>query len=609
MSVFIYFSEGTLRRVGVSILTNGKRRNDLERCIYSFLKNCHYRPLVISIYDNGSTDDTAKWLGELPEMYGVEWRVYISGLDKGCAYGTNYSINMLVDCELQIHLESDFEHLHASESGVDRMWLHRALELMDSGECDYLYLRRMRDHRESQMHWWSQWMPQVQDTRDEYLRCPSFWWSNNPVLFRTKALQDAGVLPLDESKDGPKGTPGWSQPELQTARPPNPWLHRWGVFIHERQSESFTESGCGEYGPYGHSGCKYGFWYQEGESFCLSCDHSRGFGDMPEHEKRARAGEIVKRQKVVAFHSNQLGYRGTEVGSYNYAKYNEELLGNRSIFLAPRNDKNIAVERFSSRFPTLVYDSWDEAEEWLQHHKVDVLHMRKAGDDDGLVSKHCRTVVHCAFPMKETHGDVYCYISEWLSTKMSNGEFPLPPWIPHIVEKPEPCEGLREELGIPEDANVFGWIGGPETFNLPAGVDAVKALCDDGKTWFVFVGTPKFIESPQVKFLPVTWDEDWKRRFIFTCDAMLQARCEGETFGLAVAEFSAAGRPVVTWHKGIGLAHLSMLGNKAITYTGSHDLIPILKDWNHKCGPEWDMYTERFSPEQVMRQFERVCGL
>ncbi len=27
----------------------------------------------------------------------------------------------------------------------------------------------------------------------------------------------------------------------------------------------------------------------------------------------------------IAFHSEQLGYRGTEVAMYNYAKYNEEI--------------------------------------------------------------------------------------------------------------------------------------------------------------------------------------------------------------------------------------------------------------------------------------------
>jgi glycosyltransferase involved in cell wall biosynthesis len=558
--------------------------------------------LVIGIYSNGSTDDTPEWLEQLPEVYGVEWRYHHDSEDKGCAYGTNKSIEMVADCELQIHLESDFEHILPKESGEDKMWLHRAVEHLNSGDCDYLYLRRMRDHNECVIHWWSQWMPKITEQRDRYLKCPTFWWSNNPVLFRTQALKDSGVLPLDESLDGNKGTKGWSMPELRTERPPKTWIHQWGLFVHERvDNEDFTKSGCGKH----NGGCKYGFWLvYKSARFCKSCDWSKSFEDLPNHEKRFIANN--KSHKIVAFHSNQLGYRGTEVGSWNYAKYNEELLGNKSLFLAPRSDKNIALERFKSRFETFIYDSWEEADEWLKEQGVDVLHMRKSGENDGLTSKHCRTVVHCAFPNRDVHGDVYCYISPWLSNKASNGELPF---IPHIVEKPERCEGLRKELGIPDTANVFGWIGAPDSFNLQAGFDAIKELCNDGKTWFVFVGIPKFIDSPQVKFLPVTWDEDVKRRFVFTCDAMLQARAEGETFGLAVAEFSSAGRPVVTWNGGIGKAHLDLLGDKAITYEGSHDLVPILRDWSHKAGDEWDVYSDRFSPKNVMQKFKEVCGL
>ena len=593
--------------IGISILTNGKRRKYLEKCISSLLENCYYRPLIIGIFNNGSSDDTTDYLSNLPEVYGVEWRVEESKEDKGCASGTNRSIRMVADCELQIHLESDFELLSPEDSGCDRMWLHRAVEFMSRETCDYIYLRRMRNHEESAMHWWSQWMPRVTKRIDEYMECPPFWWSNNPVLFRTQALYDSKTLPLDTSIDGAKGTAGWSQPELNTASPPNTWLHKWGLFIHERrEDEDFSDrNGCGKYGPFGTSGCKYGFWYGgDGNNFCRRCDHTKDFTDMWNHERRKRA--VKPREKVVAFHSNQLGYRGTEVGSYNYAHYNEEILGNRSVFLAPRNDKNIALERFEKRFTTLVYDNWVQAEQFLQEQNADVLHMRKAGDNDGLLSKSCWNVVHCAFPILEPHGDAYCYISEWLARKASGGKLPF---IPHIVEKPEPVEGFRKEWGIPEDANVFGWIGAPDSFNLPAGIDTVRHLANDGKSYFVFVGIPKFIDSPQVIFKPITWDVEFKRRFIFTCDAMLHSRYEGETFGLAVAEFSAAGRPVLVWHSGIGLAHLEMLGDKAIHYAGSHDLIPTIENWKYDTGPHWDAYTEKFSPENVMAKFKEVCRL
>jgi hypothetical protein len=268
--------------VGVSILTNGSRRRLLERCIDSLLENCYYRPLVIGIYSNGSTDDTGDWIQGIPPAYGIEWRLGISESDSGCANGTNSSMGLVADCALQMHLESDFEHLPETATGVDKMWLHRAVKLLDSGDCDYLYLRRMRNPQECAMHWWDQWMPKVTEEQGEYLKCPGFWWSNNPTLFRYSALKEANVLPLDESKDGAKGQPGWSQPELQAGTAPKPWLHRWGVFIHERSMiDKFANHGCDH-------DCKYGFWMPSGNKWCSRCDQERDFRDMVEHRKRVQ---------------------------------------------------------------------------------------------------------------------------------------------------------------------------------------------------------------------------------------------------------------------------------------------------------------------------------
>ena len=283
--------------VGVSILTNGARRLRLQSCISSFLASCYYRPLVIAILDNGSVDGTFAYLQTLPDTkpYGVEFRIKQLTADMGCAYGTNLSHQMVNDCKYALHLESDFFHLPPEISGIDRMWLHRALEFMETGECDYLYLRRMRSENEMAMHWWSQWMPKITEERGEYLNCPDFWWSNNPSLRRVQALYDSKTLPLDENKDGKKGEPGWSMPELKAPKPPHPWIHKWGVFIHEPgmielaglKSNRFGNVQCGEL--LGTSFCKYGFYIdQVNRHFCNVCNMEKGFRDMKEHDERWR---------------------------------------------------------------------------------------------------------------------------------------------------------------------------------------------------------------------------------------------------------------------------------------------------------------------------------
>lgn len=269
-------------KVGVSILTNGNRLNYLQTCISSFLENCHYRPLVISIFDNGSTDGTKDWLNNMPHVYGVGWRVHSSPSDMGCAEGTNRSIEMVNDCEYVIHLESDFEHISSDISGEDKRWLHRAIDFMDKGTCDYIYLRKMVSENDIFQHWWSQWMGRIDMAEGKYLRCPGFWWSNNPTLFRVESLRRTGTLPLDVAKDGQKGTPGWSKPELEAPKPPKTWIHKWGLFVHEGlDMPEVCSIGCKT-----HPVCKYGFFKDGSDAFCACCDSGRDFRDMDAHTRR-----------------------------------------------------------------------------------------------------------------------------------------------------------------------------------------------------------------------------------------------------------------------------------------------------------------------------------
>jgi len=279
-----------MAKIGIGILTNGARLNYLKECLSSFLNNCYYRPLVIGIYDNGSQDDTDEWIKGLSILntpYGIELRHVRSDSDEGCAEGTNATAQLIGDCEYAIHLESDFRHLTPQESGFDKMWLHRCIDWMDKGKCDYLYLRRMMNPEEMMAHWWSQWMGKITEYDGEYMNCPEFWWSNNPHIRRTKALLDSKTLPLDVSKDGVKGTDGWSQPELQAPSPPNTWIHKWGMFVHERSQSFDGDYGCG-YSQMGCSSCKYGFYIKEGEHFCNTCDRSKDWTDMASHERRLR---------------------------------------------------------------------------------------------------------------------------------------------------------------------------------------------------------------------------------------------------------------------------------------------------------------------------------
>jgi hypothetical protein len=312
----------------------------------------------------------------------------------------------------------------------------------------------------------------------------------------------------------------------------------------------------------------------------------------------------------IAFHSNQLGLRGTEIALYDYAHYNETILGNQSIILtaidSPFSDAK-AIMKFGARFPIYAYADWKQAENILEDLGVNILYCIKAGVADGVVSKRCKTVVHAVFKYCEPHGDVYAYISKWLAGEMSSGAHAFP-YVPHIVESPRSSLGLRSQLGIPAHAVVFGRYGGAETFDIRFAQQVVEQVAQSvPDRYFLFMNTDPFC-SPRhnIIFLEGTANSQQKEDFIHTCDAMLHARQSGETFGLAIAEFAVRQRPVITWTGSHERSHIELLGDTGLYYDDAESLARLLCSFQPDKTKNWDVYSERFNPQVVMEQFKRV---
>ncbi|WP_100075782.1 hypothetical protein [Chryseobacterium camelliae] len=125
---------------------------------------------------------------------------------------------------------------------------------------------------------------------------------------------------------------------------------------------------------------------------------------------------------------------------------------------------------------------------------------------------------------------------------MSGGRLPF---VPHMVSLPEVTGDLRDELGIPKEAVVFARYGGSETFDIEFVKNAVKKSARKNKNlYFIFMGTNDFVQRNifrpyrNIMFLPPTADIERKVKFINTSDAYLHTRIQGESFGIAIGEFS-----------------------------------------------------------------------
>ena len=314
--------------------------------------------------------------------------------------------------------------------------------------------------------------------------------------------------------------------------------------------------------------------------------------------------------KTIIFHSNQLGLRGTEIALFDYARYNEEILGNVSRIAFDANSENNndgVIAKFKARFTVNGYSSFDELDGIAEKSVADCCYFIKSGHNDGVVSRVCPSLVHAVFygGLDQIHGSRYAFVSKWLSG-IDNDSVP---YVPHIVDFPKVAGDLRASLGIPKAAFVFGCYGGPDAFNIPFVRHAVTYTINTREdAWFIFMNITPFTSDSRVRFLSGEGDLVKKALFINTCDAMLHARDRGETFGLACAEFSVSNRPVITYFNSPERCHIEILGDRGIYYRDTKDIRNILGNISHPFvrARDWDAYSEAFSPDRVMKIFSDV---
>ena len=310
----------------------------------------------------------------------------------------------------------------------------------------------------------------------------------------------------------------------------------------------------------------------------------------------------------VAFHSRWVTERGSEGAMLDYARLNRSVLSNESVICLPDNsnsEKNSILESWKQEFPILFYRNPHDLGRKLGKEKVEVIYMTKPGFYDGFLVPWVKNCVHAQFLCDEFHGDIYAYLSPWMSRVMTGRE---DSFVPFFVPKMDTGENLRKELRISRESRVFGRHGGYDTFNIPFVRKVVASHArSHPQDHFIFLNTRPVTGTESlanVHYLPATVDPCEKAKFLATCDAMIHARDTGETFGLAVAEFAVLRKPVITFEGSKEKAHLEMLGKEASRYCDFATLKKILDDF--QPGPSGKTGLEKWAdPTQVITIFQK----
>ena len=104
----------------------------------------------------------------------------------------------------------------------------------------------------------------------------------------------------------------------------------------------------------------------------------------------------------IAFLSNKITVRGTEVCLYDYADCNETILGNQSLIITRSYEETVrrgskdssldGYKKFTDRFKVEYYANPSDIPAIVARNQIDVLFIEKAGSpSDNLVFDCCKT--------------------------------------------------------------------------------------------------------------------------------------------------------------------------------------------------------------------------
>jgi len=325
--------------------------------------------------------------------------------------------------------------------------------------------------------------------------------------------------------------------------------------------------------------------------------------------------------KKIAFYQPHIDIQGTGVAYFDFAHFNQEILGNKSFMIYVEGDHRshpLAIKKFQdSAVETIAINAerMDLLEKKLEELNVDAVYINKNGSSvDGRCVNNVPMLIHAGACCNDPHGLVYAYTSEWLAKKMSNDQLPS---VPYVVSLPEHDEDFREDLGIPRDATVISRMGGYYGWDIKFVNDAViDSLKHRDDIYFLFVQTHEFYNSDRyadsrervkgkIIHMEPFADLHTKRKFINTSDALLHARAVGESFGHTCAEYSICNKPAITYRHSPERSHIDLLGDKAFYYDDYDSVLDILVNFYPQPEEDWNAY-RHLSPEPAMQKFKEV---
>lgn len=282
----------------------------------------------------------------------------------------------------------------------------------------------------------------------------------------------------------------------------------------------------------------------------------------------------------IAFHLDSFSLRGTVQATWDYAYFINKLPSYSVSIVRCIREESLWISDqienlFAENFRVFKYH-WPQTslENALTMVNADAIYiLNDSGEDQRFQNLGIPVFSHAVFPTGlipdfETYR--FAVISDWLNKEFYLGQACV---IPHIVRPRIHQSSLRNELGIPEVDLVIGCFGGKYNFNIGFVIFVLRFLLPvKSNLWLLTMNHVIPLRHNRFIELPGTGDHNYKQSFINTCDYMLHARADGETFGISCGEFCASGKPVIAWGFAPQRAHLDYFVESRALYWTPFDL-------------------------------------
>ena len=328
-------------------------------------------------------------------------------------------------------------------------------------------------------------------------------------------------------------------------------------------------------------------------------------------------------KKKVVHHLNGLGLGGTEKMVQILLGYLSKYDPKYAHFLAFKMEGD--KERLSyfrdilGSNKMLGYGSESEFTQRMRMMKPFVLHRYSAGIPEyPFIPEIKSNVKHflstAVFANQDDTVDIskVIYVSQHLKMRAGFADDPNHVVLRNSVEPPCSEENLREELGIPNDAFVFGRIGrDDDSIYDPINIKAY-AQVENQNTYFVLVNPGRSARNDiaryklvNTKIVERTSSERRLSQFYNTIDVLAHARLDGECNPANVWEAAAHGKPVISHYGSVYNGHIEtiqdngfvVLENDVDEYTRimkafvdkciDYDTLSkkCIHNWRHTCTP------------------------